>query len=80
MKSITQTFLVLVLFFMYILLLHMVNEYMGTVYTIVAAIYAYDHLYIGILGNEINKTVSKAIYWIILLVVPITFHVIKTFS
>ena len=80
MKSITQTFLILVLFFLHILLLRMVNEHMGTTYTIVAAIYAYDHLYIGILGNKINKTVSNAIYWITFLVVPVSFHAIKTFS
>ena len=80
MKSITQTFLILVLFFMHILLLYMVNEYMGTVYTIVTAIYAYDHLHVGYIENVTNKTVSNAIYWITILVIPITFHVIKTFS
>ena len=53
---------------------------MGTTYTIVAAIYAYDHLYIGSMENEVNKTVSTAIYWITIIVIPITFHAIKTFS
>ena len=80
MKTITQTFLVLVLFFMHILLLHLANEYVGTTYTIVAAIYAYDHLYIGSMENEVNKTVSTAIYWITIVVIPISFHAIKTFS
>lgn len=80
MKTITQTFLILVLFFLHILLLRMVNEHMGTTYTIVAAIYAYDHLYIGSIENEVNKTVSTAIFWITLLLIPVTFHAIKTFS
>ena len=80
METVKQIFIELIVFFIQIILLNTTYKYTGTVYTIVTAIYIYDYYYIGTMRNTTNKTVSDAIYWITILVIPVTFHAIKTFS